>query len=138
MPRQISPYLLHSVSPGVAFPTPMNAYDGCHITIHVPVDFGTEKEKELRQSFTQELPGSTLTIQGRESVAKPRIGEISIDDFAYVRSAKAAEEWKNVAEKAELKNDAFPVVDWAASRTLRQFLQGHKSALVRAHSAMTP
>jgi hypothetical protein len=104
----------------------MNAYDGCHITIQVPVDFGTEKEKELRQSFTQELPGSTLTIQGRESVTKPRIGEISIDDFAYVRSAKAAEEWKNAAEKAELKNDAFPVVDWAASRTLRQFLQGHK------------
>jgi hypothetical protein len=30
----------------------MNAYDGCHITIQVPIDFGTEKEKELRQSFT--------------------------------------------------------------------------------------
>ena len=104
----------------------MNAYDGCHITIHVPVDFGTEKEKELRESFTQELPGSTLTIQGAERLAKPNISAISIDDFAYVRSAKAAEEWKNVAEKAELKNDAFPVVDWAASRTLRQFLQGHK------------
>jgi hypothetical protein len=104
----------------------MNAYDGCHITIQVPIDFGTEKEKELRQSFAQELPGCTLTIQSRESVAKPRIGEISIDDFAYVRSAKAAEEWKNAAEKAELKNDAFPVVDWAASRTFRQFLQGHK------------
>ncbi len=51
----------------------MNAYDGCHITIHVPVDFGTEKEKELRQSFTQELPGSTLTIQGAERLAKPNI-----------------------------------------------------------------
>ena len=105
---------------------PMNAYDGCHITIHVPVDFGTEKEKELRQSFTQELPGLTLTIQGGESVAKPRIGAISIDDFAYVRSAKAAEEWRNAAEKAELKSDPFPVIGWAASRTLRQFLQGHK------------
>ena len=104
----------------------MNTYDGCHITIQIPVDFGTEKEKELRQSFTQELPGLTLTIQGGESVAKPRIGAISIDDFAYVRSAKAAEEWRNVAEKAELKNDPFPVVGWAASRTLRQFLQGHK------------
>jgi hypothetical protein len=90
----------------------MNAYDGCHITIHVPVDFGTEKVKELRQSFTQELPGSTLTIQSAERLAKPNISAISIDDFAYVRSAKAAEEWKNVAEKAELKNDAFPVVDW--------------------------
>jgi hypothetical protein len=73
----------------------MNAYDGCHITIQIPVDFGTEKEKELRQSFTQELPGLTLTIQSGESVAKPRIGAISIDDFAYVRSAKAAEEWRN-------------------------------------------
>jgi len=38
----------------------MNAYDGCHITIQIPVDFGTEKEKELRQSFTQELPGLIL------------------------------------------------------------------------------
>ena len=104
----------------------MNAYDGCHITIQIPVDFGTEKEKELRQSFTQELPGLTLTIQGGESVAKPRIGGISIDDCAYIRSAKAAEEWRNAAEKAELQNDAFPIVDWAASRTLRQFLQGHK------------
>src|SRR6266478_7969331 len=104
----------------------MNAYDGCHTTIQLPVGFGTEKEKELRQSFTQELPGSTLTIQGAESVAEPNISAISIDDFAYVRSAKAAEEWKNAAEKAELKNDAFPVVDWAASKTLRQFLQGHK------------
>jgi hypothetical protein len=88
------------------------------ITIQVPVDFGTEKEKELRQSFTQELPGLTLTIQGSESVAKPRISAISIDDFAYVRSAKAAEEWRNAAEKAELKSDPFPVVGWAASRTL--------------------
>ena len=104
----------------------MNAYDGCHITIQLPVGFGTEKEKELLQSFTQELPGSTLTIQDRDSLVKPRIGAISIDDSAYVRSAKAAEEWKNASEKAELKNDAFPVVDWAASRTLRQFLQGHK------------
>jgi hypothetical protein len=41
--------LLRSVSRRVAFPTPMNAYDGCHITIHVPVDFGNEKEKQLRQ-----------------------------------------------------------------------------------------
>ena len=55
-----------------------------------------------------------------------RLREALSDDSAYVRSAKAAEEWKNAAEKAELKNDAFPVVDWAASRTLRQFLQGHK------------
>jgi hypothetical protein len=104
----------------------MNTYDGCHITIQVPVDFGTEKEKELRQVFEQDLSGSTLAVQSRDGVAKPRISAISIDDFAYVRSAKAAEEWKNAAEKAELKNDAFPVVDWAASRTLRQFLQGHK------------
>jgi hypothetical protein len=44
----------------------------------------------------------------------------------WTSERKAAEEWKNAAEKAELKNDAFPVVDWAASRTLRQFLQGHK------------
>jgi hypothetical protein len=51
-----------------------------------------------------------LTIQGGESVAKPRIGAISIDDFAYIRSAKAAEEWRNAAEKAELKSDPFPVV----------------------------
>jgi hypothetical protein len=36
------------------------------------------------------------------------------------------EEWRNAAEKAELKSDAFPAVGWAASRTLRQFLQGHK------------
>ena len=104
----------------------MNAYDGCHITIQIPVDFGTEKEKELRQSFTQELPGLTLTFQDAESVAKPRISAILIDDFAYVRSAKAAEEWRNAAEKAELKNDPFPVVCWAASRTLRQFLRGYK------------
>jgi hypothetical protein len=94
--------------------------------IQIPVDFGTEKEKELRQSFTQELPGLILTIQGGESVAKPRIGAISIDDNAYVRTPKAAEEWRNAAEKAELRNDAFPVVDWAVSRTLRQFLQSHK------------
>ena len=104
----------------------MNAYDGCHITIQLPVGFGTDKENELRQSFTQELPGSTLTIQDRDSLVKPRIGAISIDDSAYVRSAKAAEEWKNASEKAELKNDAFPVVGWAASRILRQFLEGHK------------
>jgi hypothetical protein len=95
-------------------------------TIQIPVDFGTEKENELRQSFTQELPGLTLTIQGGESVAKPRIGAISIDDFAYVRSAKAAEEWRNAAEKAETKSDPFPVVAWAASKTLRQFLRGYK------------
>jgi hypothetical protein len=104
----------------------MNAYDGCHVTIQVPVDFGNEKEKELRQTFDQELPGVWLTVHGRESVTKPRISELSIDEFAYVRGGKAAEEWKNVAEKAELKNDAFAVVDRAASRTLRQFLQGHK------------
>jgi hypothetical protein len=41
-------------------------------------------------------------------------------------SAKAAEEWKNVAEKAELKSDPLPVVGWAASRTLREFLEGQK------------
>jgi hypothetical protein len=29
-----------------------------------------KKKKELRQSFTQELPGLTLTIQSGESVAK--------------------------------------------------------------------
>jgi len=58
----------------------MKAYDGCHVTIQVPVDFGNEKEKELRHSFTQELPGLTLTIQGGESVAKPRIGAISINE----------------------------------------------------------
>ena len=110
----------------VSTPPFMNAYDGCHITIQLPVGFGTEKEKELLQSFTQELPGSTLTIQDRDSLVKPRIGAISIDDSAYVRSAKAAEEWKNASEKAELKNDAFPVVGWAASRILRQFLEGHK------------
>jgi hypothetical protein len=115
----------------------MNAYDGCHVTIQVPVDFGNEKEKELRQTFDQELPGVWLTVHGCESVTKPRISELSIDEFAYVRGAKAAEEWKNVAEKAELKNDAFPVVDWAASRTLRQFLQGHKWPFVRTHSVMT-
>jgi hypothetical protein len=33
---------------------------------------------------------------------------------------------EDAAEKAELKNDALPVVNWAASRTLRQFLQDHK------------
>jgi hypothetical protein len=104
----------------------MNAYDGCHITIQVPIDFGTEKEKELGKSFTQELPGSTLTIEGRDHVAKPRISAISIDDFAYIHNVKAAEEWKNPAERAELKNDPFPIVCWAASRTLRQFLQRHK------------
>jgi hypothetical protein len=72
------------------------------------------------------LPGSTLTIEGREHVAKPRISAISIDDFAYVRNVKAAEEWKNLAERAELKNDPFPVVGWAASITLGHFLQGQK------------
>jgi hypothetical protein len=77
----------------------MNAYDGCHITIQIPVDFGTEKEKELRQSFTQELPGLTLIIQGGESVAKPRIGEISIDDFAYVRSAKRPKNGRMLPKK---------------------------------------
>jgi hypothetical protein len=85
----------------------MNAYDGCHVTIQVPVDFGNEKEKELRQTFDQELPGVWLTVHGRESVTKPRISELSIDEFAYVRGAKAAEEWKNVAEKAELNNVLF-------------------------------
>jgi hypothetical protein len=59
-------------------------------------------------------------------VAKPRISAISIDDFAYIHNVKAAEEWKNPAERAELKNDPFPIVCWAASRTLRQFLQRHK------------
>ena len=68
--------LLRSVSRRVAFPPPlMNAYDGCHITIQVPVDFGTEKENELGKSFTEELPGSALTIEGREHVAKPRISQ---------------------------------------------------------------
>jgi hypothetical protein len=56
----------------------MNAYDGCHVTIQVPVDFGNEKEKELRQTFDQELPGVWITVHGRESVTKPRISELSI------------------------------------------------------------
>jgi hypothetical protein len=51
----------------------MKAYDGCHVTIQIPVDFGNEKEKALRQTFDQELPGVWLTIQGRESVTKRRL-----------------------------------------------------------------
>jgi hypothetical protein len=41
----------------------MNAYDGCHVTIQVPVDFGNEKEKELRQTFDENYPvfGSQFT-----------------------------------------------------------------------------
>src|SRR5258708_8674660 len=115
----------------------MNAYDGCHITLHIPVDFGTEKEKELRQSFTQELPGLTLTIQSGESVAKPRIGAISIDDFAYVRSAKAAEEWRNAAEKAELKNDPFPVVGWQRAEPYANSFR-FTNQRPSHHSVMTP
>jgi hypothetical protein len=104
----------------------MKAYDGCHVTIQVPVDFGNEKEKALRQTFDQELPGVWLTIEGRESVTKPKITELSISEFAYIQGAKAAKEWMNPSEKAQLQEDPFPVVGWAASRTLRQFLQGHK------------
>ena len=107
-------------------PSPMKAYDGCHVTIQVPVDFGNEKEKALRQTFDEELPGVWLTIQGRESVTKPKITELSISEFAYIQGAKAAKEWVNSSEKAQLQEDPFPVVGWAASRTLRQFLQGHK------------
>ena len=44
--------LLHSVSRRVAFPTLMNAYDGCHITIQVPVDFGNEKDLVFGSQFT--------------------------------------------------------------------------------------
>jgi len=37
---------------------------------------------------------------------------------------KAAEEWRNAAEKAELKSDPFPVVGWAASRNLTTIPSG--------------
>ena len=50
---------------------------------------------------------------------------------------KQAEEWRNAAEKAELKSDPFPVVGWAASKTFDNSFRvtNERSS---EHSVMTP
>jgi hypothetical protein len=44
----------------------MKAYDGCHVTIQVPVDFGNEKEKHFGKLSTKNYPvfGSQLKAVG--------------------------------------------------------------------------
>jgi hypothetical protein len=101
----------------------MSAYEGCYVTIEVPNSFELDEEQRLRVYYDYDLPGIGVRVEYLKDITEVRLSALTIDRHAYVRTAKAAKEWKGKSQASQLQDDPFPVVVQAVIQTLNRFVR---------------